>query len=253
MNYEEVGVIIAKIKNDNNPKHDKTVAVESDPKKVKESFNEINLDKDFEHMQQIPSNRERSCLYITGQSGSGKSYYTKQYAEEYRKKHKNNNIYLFSSVEKDNLDKIKGLKRIKITDPKFLNADLDNIDIAHSLLIFDDTDVIADKMAKKKVDQLLNVALQRGRHSFTEVIYTSHQPNNGRDTKIILTEAHSITWFKTIGNRSLKYLLESSFGLSTKQINDIMKIDSRWYTIFKTFPLVVMHQKGAFVVKKKDL
>jgi hypothetical protein len=252
MNFEEVGIIIAKIKNTNNPKLDKIVSVETDKNKVKERIDKIQLDKEFEIMQHIPSNRERDVVYITGQSGSGKSYYTKALAEEYRNKFKNNGIYLFSSVEKDALDKIKGLKRVKITND-LLNVSYEDLNLNNCLLIFDDTDVISNKFYKKKVDEILNIALQKGRHNNVSIYYTSHQPNNGKETKIILAEAHSIVFFNTLGNRSLKYLLESSFGFSTKQINNIRKIDSRWYTIFKTFPLVVMHQKGAYVVDKTDL
>jgi len=252
MNFEEVGIIIAKIKNTNNPKLDKTVSVETDKNKVKERIDKIQLDKEFEIMQHIPSNRERDVVYITGQSGSGKSYYTKALAEEYRNKFKKNDIYLFSSVEKDALDKIKGLKRVKLSN-ELLNVSYEDLNLNNCLLIFDDTDVISNKFHKKKIDEILNIALQKGRHNNVSIYYTSHQPNNGKETKIILAEAHSITFFNTLGNRSLKYLLEGSFGFSTKQINNIRKIDSRWYTIFKTFPLVVMHQKGAYVVEKTDL
>lgn len=254
MNDEDIGKQFAKIKNENNSKLDKIISLEPNKNKVKNFIEEIKLDKEFEIIQQIPPNNERLCLYITGQSGSGKSYYTFKYTEEYRKKFKNNPIYLFSSVDKDILDKIKGLKRVKLDD-KFLNdCNIEEIDFSDSLFIFDDTDVIANKLIKKKVDHLLNILLQKGRHTKSTVIFTSHQPNNGRETKIIIAESHSITFFPaTLGNRSLKYLLESVFGYSTKQINNIRKkcAGSRWITIYK--PNIVMYEKGIFIVKPEDL
>jgi len=54
MNFEEVGVIISKIKNENNSKLDKIISVESDKNKVKESFDELKIDNNFERFQQIP-------------------------------------------------------------------------------------------------------------------------------------------------------------------------------------------------------
>jgi len=254
MNEEDIGMKFAKIKNENNPKLDKIISIESDKNKVKNFIEEIKLNTDFEVIQQIPPDKDRRCLYITGQSGSGKSVFTFKYAEEYRKKFKNNPIYLFSSVDKDILDKIKGLKRVKLDD-KFLNeCNIGDLDFSNSLFIFDDTDVLANKFIKKKVDELLNILLQKGRHSYSSVCFTSHQPNAGRETKIILSESHSITFFPlTLGNRALKYLLESQFGYSTKQINNIRRkcANSRWITIYK--PNIVMYEKGIFITKPEDL
>jgi hypothetical protein len=255
MNFEDIGKVIAMIKNENNQKLNKIISLEPNKNKVRDYIEEIFLDKDFETIQQMPPDKEhRLCLYITGQSGSGKSVLTFKYADEYRKKFKNNPIYLFSSVEKDILDKIKNLKRVKLDD-KFLNeCNIGELDYSDSLFIFDDTDVLSNKFIKKKVDQLLNILLQKGRHSASSVIYTSHQPNSGKDTKIILSESHSISFFpQTLGNRALKYLLESQFGYSTKQINNIRKkcAGSRWVTIYK--PNIVMYEKGIFFVKPDDL
>jgi hypothetical protein len=48
-----------------------------------------------ETIQQIPDKEtERSILYITGPSGSGKSYYTRNYILEYKKMFSKNNIYV---------------------------------------------------------------------------------------------------------------------------------------------------------------
>jgi Cdc6-like AAA superfamily ATPase len=72
----------------------------------------IALDGKF---QQIPdTTKEREILYITGPSGSGKSTYTRKFLEQYKKKHKDRPIYLFSSLPEDeSLDKIKP-KRVKL-------------------------------------------------------------------------------------------------------------------------------------------
>ena len=76
--------------------------------------------------QQIPDSKERHILYITGASGSGKSYYSADYINQYIKKNPNNEIYLFSSVSDDKvLDKIKKLKRVNINNEDFLHTEFD--------------------------------------------------------------------------------------------------------------------------------
>jgi hypothetical protein len=59
-------------------------------------------------------------------------------------------------------------------------------------------------------------------------------------------------FLNTMGERALKYLLESSFGFSKKQIEKVKELNSRWVTIFRTAPITIMHEKGIFVLNKKN-
>ena len=91
--------------------------------------------------------------------------------------------------------------------------------------------------------------LNTGRHENVSVIFTSHLSCSGNEAKLILSECHSITIFvKNMGNRSLKYLLDSYFGLDKHQINYIKKIPSRWVTLIKTYPSVLISEKEAIVL-----
>ena len=98
--------------------------------------------------------------------------------------------------------------------------------------------------------------LNTGRHERCSCVFTSHLSCAGNETKLILSECHSITIFvKNMGNRSLKYLLDSYFGLDKHQINYIKKINSRWVTLIKTYPSVLISEKQAIVlntITKKD-
>jgi len=50
----------------------------------------------YAKLQQIPhTTKEREIIYMTGPSGSGKSTYTKKYLEQWRKKNKDKEIYMF--------------------------------------------------------------------------------------------------------------------------------------------------------------
>ena len=258
MNLEETGVIVAEIKNKRDPKKNRDIYCENDKKKVKDYLEEIELSDDDEEVQIVPNKKtERSILYITGSSGSGKSYYTKEYIKNYHIAYPKHPIYLFSALNDDpTLDSIKYLKRIKLND-KFLNTDFTIEDFENTLIIYDDIDTISNKFMKMKLNEIKEMILQTGRHTKTSFIYTSHIANNGFQTKIILNETNSITIFpNTAGSRTVKYLLEGLFGLDKHQIKKIKQIGttkSRWITIVKTFPLIVLHQKGAYTLNKDSI
>jgi len=220
---------------------------------VKEHF-EIYECKDKETIQQVPDKqKERSILYVTGASGSGKSYYTYLYCEQYRKMYPKNPIYLISSVNDDSsIDKIKGLKRF-ILDEKFMNTPIGVEDFKDSMVIFDDTDCLTNKIMRNKINGILGLILETGRHFNTSCIYTSHVANAGLDTKKILNESHSITLFPaSLGGRALKYLLDNYLGFNKEQIKKVKKLKSRWVTITKSFPMVVLYQTGAFLVNQSE-
>jgi chromosomal replication initiation ATPase DnaA len=217
---------------------------------IKNYFEEFKVSPN-EKIQHIPNRKqERDILYITGRSGSGKSYYCMQWANEYHKMYPKNPIYLFSALSEDkgSIDKVKGLKRVKLTN-EFLNADIELEDLANSLLIFDDIDVLDNKPMLQKLYSILNSVLQTGRHKRISCIYTTHTPTNGQQTKIILCESHSVTLFvHGMGGRSLNYLLESYYGLDKEQIKKIKGIESRWCTITRTYPSVAFTESQAFKI-----
>jgi hypothetical protein len=253
MNFENEGTPIAIIKKDGKVKNPAILSVSDKNEGVNNSFNTFSL-KSNDTFQPIPDpNKERQILYITGASGSGKSYYTKMYCDEFKRIFPKREVFLFSSLTDDSsIDKIKGLKRIKLGED-FLNDDLTAEDFKDSLVIFDDTDCLTDKKLKLKVNGVLNSILETGRHYNCYCIYTSHLPCAGNDTKRILNESHSITFFPhSLGGRSLKYLLESYLGLDKVQIKKIKNLKSRWVTVLKTYPQVVISEKDVYTISSSD-
>jgi hypothetical protein len=245
------GAILAKVLN--SKLKDDLLRVTDKIDEVKEHFETYEC-KDKETIQQVPDKqKERSILYVTGASGSGKSYYTYLYCEQYRKIYPKNPIYLISSINEDSsIDKVKGLKRF-ILDDKFMNTPINAEDFKNSLLIMDDTDCITNKFMRNKINGILGLILETGRHFNTSCIYTSHVANAGLDTKKILNESHSITLFPaSLGGRALKYLLDNYLGFNKEQIKKVKKLKSRWVTITKSFPMVVLHQTGAFLVNQSE-
>jgi hypothetical protein len=255
-NFEDIGEPVALLEdlNERDRKKWKTLYI-GDAKKAITSYRELKLkDKPNLKFQPIPNKKtERSIRYVTGASGSGKSYYTKAYADEYHKLFPKRDIYLISSISEDSsIDKIKGLSRIKL-EGDFMTDNVTAETFKDSLLIFDDTDCLTNKVQKLKVDNVLNSVLETGRHFQVEVVYTSHLACNGKETRRILNECKSVTIFPSgLGGKSMKYLLDNYFGLDKEQIKKIKKLNSRWVTIQKGFPMIVLSDKEVFILNDPD-
>lgn len=258
LEHEGTPIAIIKIKDDKKkgkPTSSPIVSVSDKTEGIVRPFDELSLrDKPDQQFQIIPNpETERQILYVTGSSGSGKSYFTRMYCNEFSKLFPKRPIYLFSSIGDDSsIDAIKGLKRVKL-NKEFIEEDFEINDFKDSLVIFDDTDCITDKKLRIKVNGILGMVLETGRHTNTYCIYTSHLACAGNDTKRILNEAHSITFFPaTAGGRTLKYLMDNYFGLDKKEISHIKKLPSRWVTILKSYPKVVVSEKDIFLLSSLD-
>ncbi len=75
---------------------------------------------------------------------------------------------------------------------------------------------------------------------------TNHLPTNGKDTRRILNEAHTVTYFPNSAGGKIKHLLEEYVGLDKKQTTYMKKQNSRWRTVFKNWPqcYMVEHEIG---------
>ena len=219
---------------------------------AKNGTNSIELSGNETFNPMPNTSKERDVLYIFGQSGSGKSFYVYLYALNYKKIYKKNPIYVFSTLDsdKEGLDKIKGIKRIAL-NKEFIDDEMIPMEeFKDSLVIFDDVDNISDKALKKKVWATMNTMLQTGRHFKISMAITFHVSAGGNDTKMIINEATAITYFpQTVGGRNLKYMLDGYLGLDKDQIKRIKKLNSRWITIQKTYPKVILSEKECYILK----
>ena len=220
LNLNKVGRPLAKI--DGGKYSGRVVSVsdqfptnEADSDELISEFRQLKIANDSKFQHVPDTTKEREILYISGPSGSGKSTYTRKYLEQYKKKFKNRPIYLFSSLPSDDsLDKIQP-KRIKLDDT--LHTDPIKVDeLSESICIFDDIDVISNKKIREAVYDILNQVLEIGRHYKIHCVVTNHLPTNGKDTRRILNEAHTVTYFPHSAGGKVKYLLEEYVGLGKK-------------------------------------
>ena len=208
-------------------------------------FRQLRVANDSKFQQVPDTTKEREILYITGPSGSGKSTYTRKFLEQYKKKHKDRPIYLLSSLPEDeSLDEIRP-KRIKL-DKSIYEDPIEVEELKDSVVIFDDIDVISDRRIKEAVYDILNKILEIGRHYKITCVVTNHLPTNGRDTRRILNEAHTIVYFPHSAGGKIKYLMTEYVGVDRKMIAHFKRANTRWCCIFKNYPQIYMleHEIG---------
>jgi len=246
LNLDRVGRFIAKV--DGGSYNNKIVSVSSslhNKDEYTKPFSQLKIDGTF---QQIPDpETERQILYITGASGSGKSTYTCNYIKNYRKMFPKNEVYCFSALKEDeSLDAVKP-KRILIDD-SIWESPIAVEDFMDSCVILDDIDVIADKKQREAVYTVMNQILETGRHFRITCVVTNHLATSGKDTRRVLNECHSVTWFPFSGsNVGIKRLLEDYCGLDKKTIKYVKSLKSRWATLCKHYPNVIFTEKDIWL------
>ena len=209
---------------------------------VKTSFN-LDPEGDAQFVQAVNTTTEREILYIFGPSGSGKSTYTVEYLKQYKKTYPKRSIYVLSALTEDvTLDKVPGLKRLKINE-RLISEPLKAEQFQDACLVLDDTDCISDVGIRKAVLAIAGECLELGRHFNNTLIFTSHLSSAGKDTRKIWNECTSVTYFPSAGAvKGIYYALQNYVGMEKKQIDEAKKSGSRWVTVFKTYPQVIMGQ-----------
>ena len=127
-------------------------------------------------------------------------------------------------------------------------------ELAESVVIFDDIDIITNKRQKEAVYDILNNILEVGRHHKITCIVTMHLPTNGRETRRILNEAHAYVYFPHSAGGKIKYLLQEYLDIDKQMIRYFKGCHSRWCCIFKNYPMAYMleHEIGMLNTADSD-
>ena len=118
-----------------------------------------------------------------------------------------------------------------------------------SLIIFDDCSTVINKKVKEAINNLIIDILEVGRKLGIWVIMTNHlvNPAERKLGRVILNELQTFTFFPRSGSAyQIRYCLKQYFGLSKKQIDAIFELPSRWVTVRRQYPMVVIYQHGAY-------
>jgi predicted AAA+ superfamily ATPase len=199
-------------------------------------------------LQQLPNPLTRDSIYIAGPSGSGKTTYAANYIKQYKRVFKKGKVFVFSRLSEDPALDALGVNRIIINE-ELVSDPISPDDLKNSLVLFDDIDTIPDKNINESVRKLRDDILETGRHQDIYVISTSHQLMNYKHTRTLLNEATSVTFFTKSGSSyHTKRFLKEYCGLGVADIQKILSLPSRWVTIFKHFPMMVLYSSGCYLL-----
>lgn len=233
-------------------KNPKTVYLSSSDDHVMNSYHYIQLPKEMRFQLAVNTETERMVGYINGQSGSGKTYFARQFIENFHKMYPKRPVFIFSVLQSDKtLDSLKYIQRVNINEA-FINEEWTIEDYRSSLCLYDDLDTLKDKAKKSAVMHVLSMLLELGRHQECYVLYLSHLAMKGRESQTILNECNFLTFFpNNMQAGSTKYMLERTFGLDRKQIEAIKKIGetSRSVTLLKSFPQLLISENLVCLLK----
>jgi hypothetical protein len=208
---------------------------------------DVNITKSGSRLRAEP---KRECIYIGAPSGAGKSTYVADYAKEYHKLFPKNKIYMFSRVSKDpSIDKKIKVKRILIND-NIIDDPIEPSELKNSLVIFDDIDTLKEKNLKDAVIDLRKDLLETGRHEDVYVASTNHQLTNYSKTRDLLSESRAVTFFPQSGDtHHIEHFLRTYANIKkTEDVNKYIGLPSRWVTIYKSYPMYILHEQGVILL-----
>ena len=199
----------------------------------------------FEVLPTIDTHK-RDCIFITGCSGSGKSWWVKKFAENYdRVWAQKRPIYLISKLEEDStLDNAQcKIHRINLESLLTKPLDINEKEMENCLVIFDDFDTLENTKEKpllKTVQKLIDDCLIMGRHLNISVCVISHYTSNYKASRIILIESTKIVVYPhACSAHALKYLLGTHVGIDAQEIKNIKRLGSRWVCFDRNYPQVM--------------
>jgi hypothetical protein len=203
-------------------------------------------------LQPIPSDRTgRSVFYVSGASGTGKSYFMSRLCKQWNVQYPDCSIYLFSFVEHDaNYDDIENLHKIPLTE-EIMEQELIWDEFRNSLLVFDDYDSTSNKKLKGWIEFLLNHLLVQGRHLKASIAMTSHTNTDYKRTRLILAEStHLVVYPRVSSTKSLTYLLKNYTSLNNDEIREVFRQgrSSRWVCIHKSPPQFILTENSVSLI-----
>lgn len=220
-------------------------------------FDEYVCDDETTMSERLPV-EGRSCVYICGQSGSGKTEKMLSLIKPYIKFFPNKKVFLFSRTKytEDPAYKKYDIKPTQIMIDETLISN--PIDITQelnqsegSIVLFDDCATVQNDKLKNAIEKLIMDILEVGRKLNITCLITSHLIiGNSRPTsRVILNECNIWCLFPKSGSvQQAKYALKEHMGLSSQQVTRLMKLSSRCISIHKSYPNYIYSDKIAYIL-----
>ncbi len=203
----------------------------------------------------LPDLNNRFVNYIAGPSGSGKSTVAAELGQQFKNIYPNKPIYIFSRTDSRKDPAFAKLKPIQVDiNESLIEAPIDiteEVTEDGCLMIFDDCGTINNDKVRKAVEKLIMDIMEVGRKLNCNIIITNHLviPNEKKLARTIMNELTVLTVFPKSGSaQSIRYALKTYWGMTNKQIDEVMQIQSRWLRISKNYPQYILWESGAKII-----
>ena len=213
---------------------------------------------DDSNMMLLPECRPNqvASILITGSKGSGKSTWAGRFVSLFKDQFQSqdDDIFLFRRQTQPDpvLDSV-GLVQIPI-DEGFVEDPISIEDLslpdAHTMVIFDDVESVAEADRKKRLIQLRNSICQDGRKLNIHVINILHNMRGGPATVNVLMESDGIVVFPNSITDHIRTGLKEYFDFDKRMFQALQdwKGVSRWMYFNKEYPRYCIHEKGGFII-----
>jgi hypothetical protein len=194
--------------------------------------------------------RGRDVIMVGGKSGSGKSYIAKNFIKRYERLWHKRPIRLVSYLKEDaTIDDAKGAERI---DPENWVDDPPELDyFTNSLLVLDDVEGFerSNKDVFNAIQRVVDMIATTGRHAAASILNCSHLLTDYKRTRLWLGESNQFCVFPNGASlKQLNTLLGSYAGADGREIKKMRYLPSRWVCLRTSYPPVVIHETGAYLL-----
>jgi hypothetical protein len=189
-------------------------------------------------------------MYVSGLSGSGKSYFIAQFLKYNKPTTEGSGIFLFSPVTNDKaMESIKNIIHLSLDEIEAeLKRDFQVEDIPEgSIVIFDDVESYPKLIAKQYME-LRDIIAERGRHRKISLISVSHNCMSGNATKVQIRESQYWVLFPKFNARDARQILKTYGGLDKKEIDRIISMNTRWLLYRKAVPKYAVGSHGVIAL-----
>ena len=191
-----------------------------------------------------------NVLFVSGISGSGKSYFVGSYLSTVQDFHPDTKIKIYSQLDGDSAyTNLNNAFKVDLSPENELIYENEVSDLkTGDYCVFDDIDSIANEKLCKRIYELIKQMVNLGRHAGISVIFVNHTLKDFLRTKYILAEA---THFVVFPNCNVKVkiieFLREQLGLSLKQAKELLSRDlkTRYFLFSKSNPLYYLTENEA--------
>jgi len=211
----------------------------------------VEILKEQEHKQlkvsdgiiQIVPPSHHWAMSVYGASGCGKSTFVAKFMAEFKRKHKDRPIYVFSSITDDPAFKKAKPVYIKI-DESILSDPFMVHEFSKALVVFDDLESLRNDLFSA-VNKFRDCCLEVGRHHSINTISINHVIQGGAITKRLQNEANITILYPRTNVSAINKLCKSQYGMSNNDIKELIEMGktSRWVAVFRDYPSFIVSEK----------